>query len=161
MEKVCISCKLTVPISDFYKNTQMADGHLNKCKSCCKKHANEHRANNLEVVKAYDRKRGLLPHRVEARKIYMQTDAGKIAHQEASKRWQELQPLRKAASTILGSALKRGKVTKPPICQVPDCTETKLEGHHPDYDRPLLVIWLCNKHHRECHKIPLTGIFIT
>lgn len=155
MEKVCISCKLTVPIFDFYKHPQMADGHLNKCKTCCKKHANEHRANNLEAARAYDRKRASLPHRVAARAIYIQTEQGKKNHAEANKRWQELQPLRRAASTILGNAVRRGKIIKPPICQVPDCTETKVEGHHPDYDQPLSVVWLCNKHHRECHKIAM------
>lgn len=25
-----------------------------------------------------------------------------------------------------------------------------------DYDRPLDVVWLCNKHHGECHKIAKT-----
>jgi hypothetical protein len=131
----------------------MADGHLSKCKTCCKKHANEHRANNLEAVKAYDRKRGMLPHRVAARDLYQQTNEGKRKHAEANKRWQELQPLRKAASTILRSAVKRGRIIKPSICQVPTCIETKIEGHHPDYGQPLSVVWLCNKHHRECHKL--------
>jgi hypothetical protein len=153
MEKVCISCKLTAPIFDFYKHPMMADGHLNKCKTCCKKHANEHRANNLEAVRAYDRSRSMLPHRVAARDLYQQTDAGKLAHQQANKRWQELQPIRRAANLILGRAVKNRRIIKPNLCQAQDCTETKLEAHHPDYDRPLDVVWLCNKHHRECHKL--------
>ena len=35
-------------------------------------------------------------------------------------------------------------------CEV--CGE-KAEAHHPSYDRPLLVVWLCGEHHRQAHEI--------
>lgn len=35
--KKCINCNLEKDISSYYKHKQMADGHLNKCKDCCKK----------------------------------------------------------------------------------------------------------------------------
>lgn len=35
--KVCKRCGRTLPIEEFYKHAQMADGHLSYCKDCTKK----------------------------------------------------------------------------------------------------------------------------
>lgn len=37
----CIRGDILQDISKFYKHFQMKDGHVNKCKSCCKKEADE------------------------------------------------------------------------------------------------------------------------
>jgi hypothetical protein len=47
-------------------------------------------------------------------------------------------------------ALSRGEVIKPEHCE--KCDSTNIEAHHPDYDKPLEVIWLCRQHHVEEHK---------
>lgn len=39
--KSCILCNSNKEISDFYKHKEMSDGHLNKCKSCCKEQASK------------------------------------------------------------------------------------------------------------------------
>jgi len=41
-------------------------------------------------------------------------------------------------------AFKRGWINKSP-CYI--CGSDKSQKHHPDYERPLFVIWLCTKHH--------------
>jgi len=58
MDKICRKCGKTLPISEFYKHSQMADGHLNQCKECTKKRVMIHRNNNIDQIRKYDRIRG-------------------------------------------------------------------------------------------------------
>lgn len=45
--KPCIICKEIKPLEDFYLQKGMKDGHLNKCKDCCKKQAKYRWENNI------------------------------------------------------------------------------------------------------------------
>ena len=148
--KPCICCKISKSIDQFYKHKAMKDGHLNKCIDCCKDHANARRKNKIDEIRAYDRRRGSLPHRLEANRIRQKTEKGKLIHNEANKRYQEKYKNRTAARHIFSNAIRDGKINKMP-CFV--CGNSNAEGHHPDYDRPLDVVWLCIKHHKETHKM--------
>jgi hypothetical protein len=64
-------------------------------------------------------------------------------------RWQAANPKARWAHGCLQSALRRGLVERQP-CAV--CGDEKVDGHHPDYDRPMCVIWLCRKHHKATHR---------
>lgn len=39
--KKCIICGVPQELSEYYKHSEMSDGHLNKCKTCCKAQAKE------------------------------------------------------------------------------------------------------------------------
>lgn len=57
---------------------------------------------------------------------------------------------RRAVQTILRAALRDGRLTRPETCQF--CgKKCKPDGHHPDYTKPLDVIWLCRVCHKELH----------
>lgn len=150
--KRCFRCQCERPIEDFYRHSAMGDGRLGKCKDCTKADVARHRQENLEKVRAYDRMRGSMPHRVAARKDYAKTSAYAESHKASLKRWSEKHPERKRASTAVGNAIRDGKLIPWPVCAVPECCG-KPQGHHPDYSRPLDVVWLCDKHHKEAHAL--------
>lgn len=44
--------------------------------------------------------------------------------------------------------LRRGKIQRQPCAT---CGDPTSQMHHPDYDKPLLVVWLCRKCHLQLH----------
>ena len=53
------------------------------------------------------------------------------------------------AQAIAGNAIKGGEIARTP-CLV--CGDPESIAHHPDYNKPRKVIFLCKKHHREIHR---------
>lgn len=48
------------------------------------------------------------------------------------------------------TALSSGKLVKQP-CKT--CGAVKVIAHHADYSKPLAVLWLCELHHKEWHRL--------
>lgn len=150
--KICMTCREEKPLTAFYRHNGMADGHLNKCKECCKEAVRKNRAANLEYYRAYDKNRFLCDPRVRERQArYRKTKAGKEAIRKAGAKWQDNNREKRAAHVILGNAVKNGRVTKASACE--NCgAPGRLNGHHHDYARPLEVKWLCPACHRKEHQ---------
>lgn len=53
----------------------------------------------------------------------------------------------RAAILAVQKALRAGTLTRPLDCAWCGRRHERIEGHHPDYARPLMVVWLC----RPCH----------
>ncbi len=54
------------------------------------------------------------------------------------------------ARAAVGIAVRSGRLTKPKLCE--SCNDqAELEGHHTDYNQPLLVRWLCKSCHADEH----------
>lgn len=133
--KTCFKCEVCQPLSEFYRHKGMADGHLNKCKACTKRDALVHRHENVEKIRAHDRDRSKLPHRVS------------LGYENA-KAYRKKYPERYRANSMVAFALKQGALSKQPCMH---CGSTEVEAHHPDYSRPLDVVWLCPPAHKEIH----------
>ncbi len=154
-KKKCFKCGQVKSLNDYYAHPMMGDGHLNKCKECTKKDSTKRRNNNLEECREYDRKRGDLPHRVKARKDYDRKkreenpEEYKRRKYKYTKKYREKNPKKRNANSRLNYHVANGDIKKEK-CKV--CGDPKVEAHHPDYDYPLSVTWLCDKHHKEEHK---------
>lgn len=170
--KGCFKCGMDKPLTEFYKHSHMADGHLNKCKECTKKDVKERYDNEPEKIKEYEKKRSKLPHRKEAKAKYQKEHPEQ--HKKSNRRYYEKYPERKfetqrkyrknhpewqkiikerepekyKARHAVSNAIRDGKLKKQP-CAI--CGELKVQAHHEDYSKPLEVVWLCNKHHKEKH----------
>jgi hypothetical protein len=172
----CKQCNSDKSADAFYANNK------SRCKECIKSSVRANRLEKIDYYRQYDRARASMPHRVAARAEYAQTPQGAEAHrrakvrhaateaaQQAKRAWRQSErgkalraatmklqaarhPDRHMARTTFGNAVRDGRVIPWPVCAVPDCCG-KPQGHHPDYSRPLDVVWLCGKHHREAHAL--------
>jgi len=140
--KLCFACGKTKPLSDFYKHSEMADGHLGKCKECVKAYQ--------KTRTGYERERGRKPDRKAKAAVYAGTPGGKFALLKGRKRYVARNPNKRAAHVILGNAVRDGLVIKPSVCSA--CgSGGRIHGHHHDYSKPLDVEWLCASCHRDRH----------
>jgi hypothetical protein len=151
-QKTCFRCGVSKPLTEFYAHPGMADGRLGKCKDCAKNDVKTNRDENPEYYQNYERSRRDLPHRVKARTEYAQTAIGKESGNRAKKAWAQKNPDKRKAQWTLSNALRDGKLIKAKQCS--ECgAEGRIQGHHPDYAKPLEVIWLCtNCHGKTRHK---------
>lgn len=157
--KVCFKCENRQPLTEFYKHKQMADGHLNKCKTCTKKDSKENRNNNIDYYLEYDKQRANIPKRVEARIKYSQTEEGKKASRKAKEKWADNNVIKRSAHIIVRNHLRSGKLIKKYECENCGKKNCNIHGHHDDYAKPLSVTWLCSKCHANWHKENGEGLF--
>ena len=125
--KTCFKCEEEKPLAEYYRHSRMADGHLNKCKACTKSDATQHRADNIERIRAYDRARG------------------SRQSPEYLREWRRKNPEKYRAHRLVATNLKN-----PGVCS--ECPSTfHVEAHHDDYSKPLDVRWLCAVCHKQHH----------
>jgi len=64
-------------------------------------------------------------------------------------KYRSAHPKEIGARAILKIALKSGHLIKQP-CEKCGAI-SNVDGHHPDYEKPLDIIWLCRAHHMQEH----------
>ena len=133
MEKVCFKCEMSKPLDDFYPHPRMADGHLNKCKSCTKRDMHDRYGVTRDARRNYERAREA----TEGRKAW-------CANQQRLRRQREPEKVR--ARDAVARAIRAGRLVRLP-CE--RCSSETVEAHHDDYTTPLIVRWLCPPCHRE------------
>lgn len=129
-------CKFCASTSLFYPYNPY------KCKACLSAYATKWQKDNRD-------------RRVQQRIIYRDRNREHLAtyYQEwyegvDRKRYRD--PLKVHAHNAVSNAVRKGELVRPDQCS--ECRRTiKIEGHHPDYTKPLDVLWLCNRCHRLLH----------
>ena len=134
MEKTCTKCGITKKLEDFYKSPDKIFKRENECKECKKR---------------YQAKRHLITYDpIKQRQIsIIKIKSGKA--EESRKRLAKKYPEKFKARRRFIYAVKTGKIIRQ-SCE--RCGEKNAQGHHPDYSKPLEVMWLCRKHHMELHR---------
>ena len=85
--KTCTECGVEKDSSEFYAASRKSDRRMSKCKSCFKERAREYRRSHREQIAQFERTRANMPHRVEARRKYLEEHKEQIS--EYKKRWSE------------------------------------------------------------------------
>lgn len=136
--KTCFKCGKVKDLTCFYRHPETKDGYLGKCKECAREYALEYRFKNIKKARAYDRGRNSLPHRLSNRRVGM-------------KAYRKSHPIQIRAMWTINNDVRYGKIVRPHRCQA--CkTRGRIVGHHPDYDKPREVVWLCQICHSAEHK---------
>lgn len=131
-KKTCKKCLVSKDIDQFHHHRRYQDGHATTCKECSNLKSKEWRQNNRERRKEIS-KRYIYKNREEHRKKlseYKKNNKEKVN-----------------AGTRLRRAINNGIIERPDTCFWCGAKES-IEAHHPDYNDPLGVIFLC----RPCHK---------
>ena len=126
--KPCIRCNETKPLSEFYTHPMMGDGHLNKCKGCCREYARRRHYRKMQDPKWRESER-------ERSREKFRRRGGEWATSEAAK-------------TPEGVAAYNATARKLPAAP------SGMERHHWSYNREdhLDVICIRVSYHRALHR---------
>ena len=115
----CRICKEIKPLEEFSRNKKLKSGYENRCLECRATWQREYsRASKWKNAKKYN-------------------ETFLSSHPERTRAYYQI-----------NRAIKKGVITKPKVCEVTDCTVTKISAIHRDYADPLNVAWLCRLHAR-------------
>ena len=145
--KICTSCNQLLPLSSFGNHKLGKDGLRSRCKPCEVAKNAEYRKTigGRTVLEEYRKKKEVKEAIHKAHIRWAQSEKGRSVLRDLRiKHALQLKARAKVAAEIL-----QGRIQKHP-CLVCGSIE-KIEAHHPDYRKPLYVVWLCKKHHTEVH----------
>jgi DNA-directed RNA polymerase subunit RPC12/RpoP len=131
--KVCSICKNKLPDKAFYSDKRTMSGLYAACKKCHQKAQLKSRGDRTR----YNR----------SMKEWREANNEKV--KTFQRNWRKKNKHKAAAHSAVFMAIKKGELKKLP-CTI--CGK-KAEAHHPDYNKPLNVIWLCRFHHKAIHKV--------
>ncbi len=159
--KQCTACGETKPLSAFHATSKGRDGRRAACKPCRLQQEADRRARHGDRIRArqrdhYQRHREEMCERQRVHR--RQNRAALRAYfreyrrrrpdviRAGQRRWNAANPEKRRAHSALWNAIRRGVVRIATSCE--DCRRRGyVEAHHDDYQKPLVVRWLCELCH--------------
>lgn len=131
--RTCGLCGIEKPLEEYQRNKSNPLGRAYWCKECRRE---------------FDRQRNLRPDRRLYVKQWEQSERGKELRSLSRKKDRLQNRDKYRAHRLLNKLIKEGMI-KRMTCEI--CGKTG-NGHHPDYSKPVEVVWLCRKHHAELNR---------
>ena len=117
--RICSKCGIDKLLKDFHRNKSRPLGREYVCKDCWRE---------------IDKKR--------EKRIYSEKSKVKIRLRRRRDYW--INRHKYTAKKMVEALVKTGEIKRQPCIQ---CGNSKSLAHHPDYAKPLEVVWLCHSHH--------------
>lgn len=164
-ELACVKCGAMKPLSGYAPSRSNGSGHPRKkrmCKECVSARQREYRNNNKDRYIAYmaeyrrahyDRLQEQSHENYMANREKRIKDAVEYSrnHPEICKNKRTREPEKAKCWSSFSDAVYRGLVQRRNVCDL--CGSSgKIHGHHPDYSKPLDVIWVCTICHGKLHR---------
>lgn len=139
MPRTCKTCKKTKPLSGFHSVfTNGVEYFRWVCRGCV----------SIEHNRKYDENEDGFADRRRSAAVE-QSKKDPKSHYKRNVRYWQRHPKKAACTKAVQVAVKDGVLKKLP-CSI--CGSEKSQAHHEDYNKPLDVIWFCQKHHGERHR---------
>jgi len=144
--RLCKKCGIVKEDEDFYKSKSIKSGFRTPCKECTQKKNKEWAKNNYgrirEYVKEYTSKDGWRDKSNSYNREYHQKNKNKCCKYKRELYHKNIE--HNKVRGIFHNEVKSGRIKRQPCVH---CGSLKSQGHHPDYSKPLEVIWVCSAHH--------------
>jgi len=131
--RFCYRCSREKPLEDFYRDKTKKFGVGHRCKEC---------------ERLYQRERSKRSSKIEQVAQWHQSEHGQEKDRASRRRRYIL--YKDKARAMIKKLIAQGVIQRQP-CR--ECGEIKSQAHHPNYSEPLEVVWLCQVHHYEHHRI--------
>jgi hypothetical protein len=142
---LCPNCEVEKSADEFGKNSARDTGIALYCRECARIKAKEYR-----IRAGVKKPEGWARKTADMREYRKKWDADHPGYHLKKKReWFKAHPDRSSVKSKVRYALLTGKLIPSP-CSI--CGAVPAQAHHPDYSKPLEVVWLCQVHHIEEHK---------
>ena len=146
--KSCVKCGELKAFELFPKHSKTLDGYNSWCKKCVNRASEIYKRKNVEANKARLRAKYARQMKRLHGEHYVIGDPKNNVGGKPAVLTPEQVKQRHNTRRVTRRAIKSGKLIRQPCIM---CGEIEVDAHHPDYSKPLDVVWVCKKHHHEIH----------